>query len=163
MRSSVLPCFVVSCSVLKKNEPCAPTTRHCNTPQHTATRYITPQYTQATHLTPSEKSYTLPALSLLRHCDTTTHCTTLDCMASSLNKPSFGKSSFHKKTVVISLSCAWVMSRMNELCHIWMSHSTYEYNPISQVMAHTWISHGTQLTESWHTRQRISLGFNKSV
>jgi len=35
----------------------------------------------------------------------------------------------------------WVMSHMNESCHIWMSHVTYEWNLTHTELYHEWTSH----------------------
>ena len=41
----------------------------------------------------------------------------------------------------------WVMSRMNESCQIWMSHVTYKW-----VMSHLWMSHVTHTNQLFHIR-----------
>ena len=43
-----------------------------------------------------------------------------------------------------------------------MSHSAHECSPISQVMAHTSMSYGTQVTESWHTHEQIEAQVRRS-
>ena len=66
----------------------------------------------------------------------------------------------------MSESCVtyeWVMARMNESCHIWMSHGTYEW-----VMArmneswHVWMSHGTYEWVMAHVNESCHARINKS-
>jgi len=48
----------------------------------------------------------------------------------------------------------WVMLRINESCHIWMSHVTHlneSCHTYEWVMSHIWMSHGTHMYESCHT------------
>jgi len=103
--------------------------------------------------------------------------------------PIYIHSDFKYRYVMLQSSaveiCEWVMSHMNEWCHIWMSHVTYEWvmSHMNEwchicacvichlgmrhvingwVMSHLWISHVTHVKESRHTCERVMAQVNES-
>ena len=81
VRCSMLLCFVESCSVLKKSEPCAPTTTHCNTLHYNATHISHAPHTlwEVQYLACALPPATLWHYNTLYH--TATNCNTLQLVS----------------------------------------------------------------------------------
>ena len=112
------------------------TATHCNKLQSTATYCNTMQRTYEWDMShtnepcPSALQHTATHCNTLQH--TVTYCNTLQLQHAHMNETCHTRMSLVSLYVCMSIirmsyvTYAWVMSRMNESCHVWISHVTYE-------------------------------------